>query len=131
MTITLRFLAATAPRTNGLAPISEVPRATPAALRKKSRRLRLRYLASSCGVEAALRSGGWIVNFGTPHKHSLFGTPHKHSLFGAPHKHSLYRAPKAFEGLRPIVFGPRPLRRTWGTRPGKEAPLFAQAKQRR
>src|SRR5580700_1021609 len=53
MTIIFRFLAAAAPRTNGLAPIRVVPNATPAALRKKSRRLRPRWLESSRGLNAA------------------------------------------------------------------------------
>src|SRR3954452_18423113 len=50
ITITLRFLRALSPRTNGLALISAEPSTTPAAPRRKSRRLRLRVRAVSQGV---------------------------------------------------------------------------------
>jgi hypothetical protein len=36
------------------------------------------------------------------------------------------RGLEAFEGLRPVFFGPCTLRRTWGTRPVKRAAMVAQ-----
>jgi hypothetical protein len=61
MTITFRFFAALTPRTNGLAPISAVPNATPAALRKKSRLLR-----PSC-VASSLLNDDWALNSVSPY----------------------------------------------------------------
>src|SRR3981189_2313247 len=50
MTMTFRFFAAACPCTNGLTPIRAVPRASPAVLRRKSRLLQPRCLASSYGA---------------------------------------------------------------------------------
>src|ERR1700677_3196681 len=61
MTITFRFFAAAAPRTNGLALSKVDPNATPAALRRKSRRLRPRCSAIFLPKE------DWAVNSHTPH----------------------------------------------------------------
>src|ERR1700691_5010743 len=67
MTITFRFFAAAAPRTNGLALSKVDPNATPAALRRKSRRLRPRCSAMF------LPKDDWAVNSHTPHTVLLLG----------------------------------------------------------
>jgi hypothetical protein len=73
MTMTFRFFAAACPCTNGLPLIRAVPSASPAVLRRKSRLLLPRCLASSCAGIGALSDEA--VNSSPPF--DFFGLNHE------------------------------------------------------
>jgi hypothetical protein len=66
MTMTFRFFAAASPCTKGLPLIKAVPSASPAVLRRKSRLLRPRCLASSCCAGIAWLNDDAAVNLNLP-----------------------------------------------------------------
>src|SRR5277367_3492677 len=67
MTMTFRFFAAACPCTKGLPPIRALPSASPAVLRRKSRLLRPRCLASSCRAGDVLLNEDEAVNVNPPY----------------------------------------------------------------
>jgi hypothetical protein len=61
-------------------------------------------------------------------KTMFFQSPPSMYQGSCPQQQPFVRRTETLEGLRPVFFGPCTLGRTWGTRPGKQASLFAQGR---